>query len=114
MHRDSLEDLDLRHKFVTMRMYLEAAGAAAEICKVRMIKFPILMVHGDEDEVTSCEAAENFWKGLEAPTKTFKRYPGLRHELHNETDRVKVLTDYLEWMRSIMGNSSNILNSTDK
>jgi len=98
---DSLEDLDLLHRFVTIRMYLEAVRAATEILRAPVIKFPILMVHGDEDEVTSREAAENFFNGLQAPSKTFKVYPGLRHELHNETDRTKVLADYVEWMRAI-------------
>jgi acylglycerol lipase len=100
-HLDSLDDLDLLHRFVTIRMYLEAVRAATEILRARVIKFPILMVHGDEDEVTSREAAQNFFNGLQAPSKTFKVYPGLRHELHNETDRTKVLADYVEWMRSI-------------
>ena len=98
---DSLEDLDLVHRFVTIRMYLEAVRAATEILRARVIKFPILMVHGDEDEVTSREVAENFFNGLQSPSKTFKIYPGFRHELHNETDRTKVLADYVEWMRSI-------------
>jgi acylglycerol lipase len=100
-HLDSLEDHDLLHRFVTIRMYLEAVRAATEILRARVIKFPILMVHGDEDEVTSREAAENFFNGLQAPSKTFKVYPGFRHELHNETDRTKVLADYVEWMRAI-------------
>ena len=100
-HLDSLEDQDLLHRFVTIRMYLEAVRAATEILRVPVIKFPILMVHGDEDEVTSREAAENFFNVLQAPSKTFKVYPGHRHELHNETDRTKVLADYVEWMRSV-------------
>jgi acylglycerol lipase len=99
---DSLEDLNLLHRFVTVRMYLEAVRAATEILRTPVIKFPILMAHGDEDEVTSREAAENFFNRLRAPSKTFKVYPGLRHELHNETDRTKVLADYVEWMRAII------------
>jgi alpha-beta hydrolase superfamily lysophospholipase len=59
------------------------------------------MVHGDEDEVTSREAAKNYFNGLHAPSKTFGIYPGFRHELHNETERTKVLADYLQWMRSV-------------
>jgi alpha-beta hydrolase superfamily lysophospholipase len=105
-HLDSLEDLELLHRFVTIRMYLEAARAASEILEVRRINFPILMVHGDEDEITSREAAEDFFKRLEAPSKAFKGYPGFRHELHNETDRRKVLADYVEWMRSILQNEN--------
>ena len=100
-HLDSLEDLDLVHRFITIRMYLEAVRAAREILKAKVIKFPILMAHGDEDEVTSREAAENYFNGLQAPSKTFRVYPGFRHELHNETDRTRVLAGYVQWMRSI-------------
>jgi acylglycerol lipase len=97
---DSLEDLDLLHRFITVRMYLEAVRAVTEILGMRGIKFPILMIHGDEDEVTSREAAEKFFHGLQAPSKTFKVYSGFRHESHNETERTKVLADYVDWMRS--------------
>jgi len=105
-HLDSLEDLDLLHRFITVRMYLEAVRAATEILGVPVIKFPILMVHGDEDEVTSREVAQDFFKGLRAPQKVFKLYHGLRHELHNETGRAEVLADYVGWMKSVVGNSA--------
>jgi acylglycerol lipase len=101
-HLDSLEDLDLLHRFITVRMYLEAARAATEIMATRVIKMPILMAHGGEDEITSRAVAENFFHELQAPSKTLKIYPGLRHELHNETGRTRVLADYTEWMKSIL------------
>jgi acylglycerol lipase len=105
-HLDSLEDLELIHRFITVRMYLEAVRAATEILEVPVIKFPILMVHGDEDEVTSREVAEYYFNGLRAPLKAFKVYRGFRHELHNETGRAEVLADYVGWMKSIVGNSA--------
>lgn len=102
-HLDSLADLDLLHRFVTVRFYLEAVRAAADIIGERSISCPVLMVHGDQDEITSREAAEQFFNGLQAPSKTFKVYPGLRHELHNETSRTKILADYVAWMRLFLG-----------
>ena len=63
-HLDSLDDLDLLHRFVTVRFYLEAVRAATEILSDRSIKCPVLMVHGDQDEVTSREAAEEFFNRL--------------------------------------------------
>jgi acylglycerol lipase len=116
-HLDSLEDLDLLHRFITVRMYLEAVRAATDILGTPVLKFPILMVHGDEDGVTSCAVAQDFFNGLQAPSKAFKVYRGFRHELHNETGRAGVLADYAEWMRSLVGNPANTLNtlnSTDK
>ncbi len=43
---------------------------------------------------------------LQAPSKTFKIYPGLLHELHNEKEREQVLADYVEWMKSIIQTGS--------
>jgi alpha-beta hydrolase superfamily lysophospholipase len=100
-HLDSLVDLDLTHGFITVRMYLEVVNAAAQILSTPVINIPVLIACGDEDDITSREAAENFSIRLQAPSKAFRIYPGFFHELHNETDRMKVLADYVEWMRSI-------------
>jgi alpha-beta hydrolase superfamily lysophospholipase len=43
---------------------------------------------------------QQFFNWLQAPAKTLKLYPGLRHELHNEGARETVLRDYLAWMRA--------------
>jgi acylglycerol lipase len=103
-HLDSLEDLDLLHKFTTIRFYFEAANAALEILRTPIIDYPVLFAFGDADEVTSRRAAEDYLTRLRAPSKTLKIYPGLRHELHNETERRQVLADYVEWMKSIIQN----------
>ncbi|MBV8414160.1 MAG: lysophospholipase [Verrucomicrobia bacterium] len=100
-HLDSLVDLDLTHSFITVRMYLEVVNAAEQILSTPVINIPVLITSGDEDEVTSREAAENFSLRLQAPSKAFRVYHGFLHELHNETDRTRVLADYVEWMRSI-------------
>ena len=105
-HLDSLVDLDLTHNFITVRMYLEVVDAAAQILSTPVINIPVLITCADEDEITSREAAENFSLRLQAPSKTFRIYTGLFHELHNETGRTKVLADYVEWMRSIIQTGS--------
>ena len=101
-HLDSLEDLDLLHKFTTVRFYLEAENAALEIMRAPALDFPVLCAYGDADEVTSCKVAEEYFMRVRAPSKTFKIYPGLLHELHNEKERTQVLADYAGWMRSII------------
>jgi acylglycerol lipase len=101
-HLNSLEDLDLLHKFATVRLYLEAANAALEIKKTPLIDRPVLFAYGDADGVTSCQVAEEYFRQLQAPSKTFKIYPGLRHELHNETEREQVMADYVKWMKSML------------
>ena len=106
LHLDSLEDLDLLHKFSTVRFYLEAANAASEILSQPLLESPVLFAYGDADEVTSCRAAEEYFLRLRAPSKTFKLYPGLLHELHNEKEREQVLADYVQWMKTIIQTGS--------
>jgi acylglycerol lipase len=105
-HLDSLEDLGLSHKFTTVRFYFEAANAAAEISNTPVLEFPVLFAFGDADEVTSGRALEEYHARVQAPSKTLKVYPGLRHELHNETERRQVLADYVEWMKAIIQTGS--------
>lgn len=105
-HRDSLEDLNLVHTFVTVRAYLEAVNAASEIVSAPVIDFPVLFAHGDADEVTSLKVVEDFFARLRAPSKALKIYPNLLHELHNETARGQVLANYSEWMKSIIQTGS--------
>jgi alpha-beta hydrolase superfamily lysophospholipase len=105
-HLDSLEDLDLLHKFVTVRTYLEAANAATEILGSPVVNFPILFAHGTADAVTSSKVTEDYFARLQAPSKAFKIYPGLLHELHSETERLQVLADYVDWMNSVIQTGS--------
>jgi alpha-beta hydrolase superfamily lysophospholipase len=100
-HLDSLEDLDLLHNFITIRLYFEAIKAVADIIEHPVIDFPVLLVQGGDDRVTSRESVEAFYKRLKAPLKTLKIYPGLFHELHNETARVEVMNYLVEWMNSV-------------
>lgn len=105
-HLDSLEDLDLSHRFVTIRTYLESAKAANEIMSASTIEFPVLFALGEADEITSSKVAEDYFIRLQAPSKLLKMYPGFLHELHNETERGQVLADYVEWMKSIIQTES--------
>ena len=105
-HLDSLEDLDLSHRFVTIRTYLESAKAANEVMRAPVIGYPVLFALGEADEITSSKVAEEYFLRLQAPSKSLKIYPGLRHELHNETEREQVLADYVEWMKSVIQTGS--------
>jgi alpha-beta hydrolase superfamily lysophospholipase len=62
---------------------------------------PVLLAHGDKDNVTSVQATQEFFQKLQAPSKTLRIYPGFRHELHNEPERAQVLNDYLGWIRAL-------------
>jgi acylglycerol lipase len=106
VHLESLEDLDLVHTFVTVRLYFEAVNAASQIVSAPVINSPVLIAHGDADEIISLKVTQDFFARLQAPSKALKIYPNLLHELHNETARAQVLADYLEWMKSIIQTGS--------
>ncbi len=100
-HLDSLSDLHLVHDFIRVRMYFEAEKAAGELWARPRLFSPVLLACGGEDQVTSSDATKEFFRILEAPRKDLLCYPGLRHELHNETERTQVLADYLSWIQSL-------------
>lgn len=57
---------------------------------------PILVVHGDEDRITSLEASREFAR--RHPHVELIVRPGAYHELHHERDRTAVLDAALAWI----------------
>jgi len=59
------------------------------------ITVPTLVVHGADDSLVQPSASA----GLAAsPSVERKVYPGVRHELHNEPERLQVLGDIADWI----------------
>ncbi len=70
---------------------------------------PLLLMHGDTDQITSAEASRKF-SGLAGDLCTLKIWPGLYHELHNEVEKKYVLEYVTEWLNS---KQSDIFPQTD-
>ena len=68
---------------------------------------PILMVAGDEDPVGSYgEGVKKVYGMLKDSGKTdveIKLYPGMRHEILNETGREQVESDIIAWTDKVIG-----------
>lgn len=60
------------------------------------VSTPLLLMHGTEDQITSEAASRAFAERVEGAT--FKAWPGLFHELHNEPEKEEVLEYVLAWM----------------
>lgn len=58
--------------------------------------FPILLMHGEADKITSHAATRAFAERLQGDV-TFKLWPGLYHELHNEPERTQIFEFTLAW-----------------
>ncbi|MBX2951927.1 MAG: lysophospholipase [Leadbetterella sp.] len=58
----------------------------------------LLLMHGDEDTVTSYPASEKFAAKFLSGDVTFKAWKGFFHELHNEPEKEEVFRYVLRWM----------------
>lgn len=61
---------------------------------------PLLIMHGDEDLLTSQPASEAFAKRLKGKV-TYKKWEGLYHEIHNEPQQLAVFNYTLGWLEAI-------------
>jgi alpha-beta hydrolase superfamily lysophospholipase len=76
--------------------FLHESGEWA-IAHAHQIKIPALVMHGNEDTITSAAATEEFATNA-GNLVTFKLWKGLRHETHNETEKEKVLDFISQWL----------------
>jgi alpha-beta hydrolase superfamily lysophospholipase len=60
---------------------------------------PTLIMHADEDKLTSQPASEAFANRVQGDL-TYKKWTGMYHEIHNEPDKQRVLDYALGWLDS--------------
>jgi len=78
--------------FATVSRVREAAG---------QIERPILIQHGEVDPICPAAGSRRFHAGLLpaiAERSRLSVYPGLRHEIWNEPERVAIWRDVLDWI----------------
>jgi alpha-beta hydrolase superfamily lysophospholipase len=63
------------------------------------VHLPMLIMHAEEDKLTSQPASEAFSKRTKGDI-TYKKWSGMYHEIHNEPDKIQVLTYMLGWLDS--------------
>ena len=68
-----------------------ALGHAAELAT------PLLLMAGDDDTIVSPRASAAFARAA-GPLCTFRSWPGLKHELHNEARWLEVMAVIVSWL----------------
>lgn len=63
------------------------------------ISCPFLLLQGGDDSVVCPKAVKDFYDTVIFDNKKLIIYPGMYHEVLNETDRARVYEDILEWIR---------------
>ena len=64
------------------------------------LNLPILMVHGDADQICLPEGSRWFFDQMTQPDKTLKVYPGWFHESHNEQGHAQEIDDIASWIEA--------------
>ena len=62
------------------------------------LAYPLLIMHGTADSITSHESSEEFAKKIEGGDITWKSWEGLRHEIHNEPEKSEVIDTMITWV----------------
>lgn len=80
--------------------WFQAMEAASEDARERgaQLALPLLMQLGGADPVVSTPAAQRFFESAASKDKEIHTYPGLYHEIFNETERAQVMEHLGEWL----------------
>ena len=63
-----------------------------------LITLPVLILHGTKDNATRFGGSQFFYDHAGSADKTLKLYEGHYHDLLNDLDKEKVMTDIQEWV----------------
>jgi alpha-beta hydrolase superfamily lysophospholipase len=95
----SMPDQDLEHSQMSMRVGRDLLEIMDDtLAKAPSLKLPLLMLQGDQDGAVDPQTTRAFFDRAGSADKTFKLYPGLYHEIMNETEREQVLGDIVAWV----------------
>ncbi|MFN0175134.1 MAG: lysophospholipase [Saprospiraceae bacterium] len=66
---------------------------------VGKFRIPVLLQHGGDDKLTSAEATQRFALRVKGDV-TYREWPDLYHEIHNEKEKEEVFAFTFKWMES--------------
>ncbi len=88
----------LVHSLISPRFVVSASKAGGwALAHAHELSLPLLLMHGRDDRITSHQASQEFAKAA-GELCTFKQWEGSYHELHNETNKLEVLSCIVDWM----------------
>ena len=87
--------------FATPRFGVEITSSA-EWAMAHAADFepPLLMIHGDSDNIVNVLGSRNFFAKVQQPDKKLIIYEGGVHESHNDIHRDQVLDDIEQWLET--------------
>lgn len=90
----------LVHGYISLKLYNVISKAGIFVLRnFKRIHIPMLLMHGTADQITSYKAS--IYLGYKTrELTTFKSWPGLYHELHNEYEKEEVFQYILTWINN--------------
>ena len=100
-----LED-PVKHERISIGLYRELSRSSKWILEnAAKITYPVLIMHGRDDRIASWDQSKNISEKM-ANNADLKIWEGMRHELHHEKSRIKVLEYVLSWLCKILDGQS--------
>lgn len=93
----------LVHDRVTLSFFDTRDAGLWALEHARDLAVPTLIMHGDADRITSCEASRDF-AAAAGSACTLKIWEGFYHEIHNEPEKERVLGYLTQWLGSTQSN----------
>jgi len=91
----------LVHAKISAKWYIEMVKAMEDTnANAGKLYIPCLIMHGSDDALTNPNSSREFFEKVGAKDKTYKLYNGYYHEIFNEIEKQKPLSDMLEWLDS--------------
>lgn len=81
-----------------MGEWTTAAGSVGDL--------PLLYLHGEADELVPIRPSLEGLEAVRGPRSESRTYPGLRHEIFNETTKEEVLADVTSFVDRVFAGSA--------
>jgi alpha-beta hydrolase superfamily lysophospholipase len=95
----AMPDMDLIHHRMSARMFRELTEGGARAARdAAGLPYPILLVHGKDDPVTSAAATRELYDASQSADKSLVVVPEALHETHNDLGREAVLDQIVAWL----------------
>lgn len=96
---DGLPEADLTHRLVSAGLFFAADRAAASALReAGSWRWPLLVVQGGDDPLICGDTVARYVREAGCADKTFRVFPGMRHEPHNDLGREAVLRELVGWV----------------
>ncbi len=93
------QDPLVHHGKLPARTVAELTGAVGRFPdEVPALCLPLLVMHGGEDSLTTIAGSRMVHERASSSDKTLEIYDGLRHEILNEPEKERVISEMIEWL----------------